>query len=94
MKRNLQIKFNVSEEEKNLIEFNAKEAGYSSAAAFMRDKCVNVKEQSFFIYQKCEIRNELQEIVTLSNNDSRIVCHVNRIHDILAREGKECLQIL
>lgn len=87
MKRNVQIKFNVSEEEKNIIENNAINSGYSSIAAFMRDRCVNIQEQGFFIYQKCEIRNELQEIVSLSNNDSKIVCHVNRIHDIL--NGKE-----
>ena len=88
MKRNVQIKFNVSEEEKKLIETNAVNAGYSSIAAFMRNRCVNTQEQAFFIYQKCEIRNELQEIIALSNNDSKIVCHVNRIHDILNGEGR------
>lgn len=87
MKRNVQIKFNVTEEEKNIIETNAINAGYSSIAAFMRDRCVNIQESSFFIYQKCEIRNELQEIIALSNNDSKIICHVNRIHNILDGEG-------
>lgn len=89
MKRNVQIKFNVSKEEKNIIENNAINSGYSSIAAFMRDRCVNIQEQGFFIYQKCEIRNELQEIISLSGNNSKIACHVNRIHDILNRKERK-----
>ena len=88
MKREEQMKFKVSKEEKQTIENNAKEAGFSSAAAYMRNKCLNDRGSSLYLRDKCEIRDSLQMINKLVHHDSKVVCYTNRINNVIDTAGE------
>lgn len=87
MKRDRQIKCKVSEEEKKRIEANAEKAGFANVASYIRSRCLNENQSGLYLYQKCEIRDSLQKINDLAGNDSRVLCHTGRIHNILDKAG-------
>lgn len=85
--RNVQIKIKVTEEEKDKIMQNANVAGYSSVAAYVRSQCLNTNN-TLPVWKKCEIREELQEIVKLSGNDSKVIRHTDKICHIIDKVGE------
>ena len=89
MERKYQMKFRVSEEEKKQIEMNAEKEGFASAASYMRSRSLNSQQGTLYLHQKCEIRDCLQKMDELADNDSRMNCYVQRIHNILDEAGEE-----
>ena len=89
MKRDQQMKFKVSEEEKQQIESNAKAAGFANAASYMRHQCLNRNQSGLCIYEKCEIRDSLQKIREWSGNNPKVITHTNRINSIIDKAGEE-----
>lgn len=80
--RNVQMKVKVTKEEKDKIMQNAVMAGYSSVAAYVRSQCLNT-DNTLPIWKKCEIREKLQKIVKLSDNNSKIIRHTDSISAII-----------
>lgn len=85
--RNVQIKIKVTEEEKDKIMQNANMTGYSSVAAYVRSQCLNT-DNALPVWKKCEIREELQKILELSGNDSKVMHHTDNICHIIDKVGE------
>lgn len=86
--RNIQMKFKATKEEKEKITQNANMQGYASVASFIRSQCLNTNNDTLSIRRKCEIREELQTIVKLSDNNSKIIHHTDKISNIINKAGE------
>ncbi len=88
MKREKIIKFKVSEEENKTIEENAAKGGFASVAAYARNQCLAYKPIQLVLWQKCEIRDSLQEINRITGNNPQILSCINKINGIIDKVGE------
>ncbi len=88
MKREKIIKFKVSEEENKTIEENAAKGGFASVAAYARNQCLVYEPVQLVLWEKCKIRDSLQEINRLAGNNPQILSCINKINGIIERAGE------
>lgn len=88
MKREKVIKFKVSEEEDKIIQENATKGGFASVAAYARNQCLADKAKQLVLWQKCKIRDSLQEINKLAGNNPQILSCINKISDVIDKVGE------
>lgn len=88
MKREKIIKFKVSEEENKTIEENAAKGGFASVAAYARNQCLADKPAQLVLWEKCKIRDSLQEINRLAGNNPQILSCINKINGIIDKVGE------
>lgn len=81
-----ELKIRLSNEEKKELEQLMEESGFINKSAFIRDCAFNRKERlNLSLNKKIEICNELQELVKIYPNDSRVKEATENVYNLIMR---------
>ncbi len=89
--RNLQIKFYVNDEEKNLIEDNMKEANIKNMGAYLRKMAI---DGHIFILDNMPLREMNTNMTRFSINMNQIAKRVNSTSNIYAEDLEEIKEMM